>query len=446
MSVQDADKVLQWLDSEGIDTQCVAPSKSGSRGTGLVAKRNLQRGTVVLSVPQRLWLTPSVFDSSPLASHADVVTKPWLKLALYLMLARSGHAGSEYAPYIDALPECTDSPLFWSPEDAELLAGSQLQAGLQSYTAFLEREYSNLCENVFPRDKDLFDGNIFSFDSFVWAFGILRSRALPPCDSGADVAIIPGLDLANYNPSAAGSPMERAKEGFFRRKQQMRLRAHADIAEGDEVFVDYATTSKGDQESALDFGFVESSESKPSYKLTIYVSADDKFKDDKDDCLNVCGLGEVPVFSLQPTDPVPDGLLPALRIRQLNGTDAFLLEATFRDNILSIVENPISEENEAAVCDYMLDMCKHILDGYVTSQADDRSVVQSSESTLQQKTAALITLGEKQSLIATMDAFEGQRSRLHSLEYYQERRLRQLGLLDEEGERVSLDPFREIVG
>jgi [ribulose-bisphosphate carboxylase]-lysine N-methyltransferase len=155
-------------------------------------------------------------------------------------------------------------------------------------------------------------------------------------------------------------------------------------------------------------------------------------------------LGEEPTFDLQPTDPVPDGLLPALRLLQLGGQDAFLLEATFRDQILSIVENPISKENEAAVYEYMLDGCRQILSGYSTSSDEERSVLQSNDSTLAQRTASLITLGEKQSLRATMDEFEAQLGRLDSLEYYQERRLRELGLMDEEGDRVPLDPFREI--
>lgn len=439
-----AEEVLQWLDSEGVNISAVRSQHCGVHGVGVVARQALSRGSDALRVPRRLWLTPSLFEDSQLGEYSRLVTKPWLRLALYLMLARSGRAGGALAPYIDSLPEITDSPLFWTSSDAHLLEGTQLHSAVQSYLSFLEREYSFLSENVFSLDRSLFDRSTFSFDRFVWAFAILRSRALPPCDSGSDIALIPGLDLANYSPSASGSRLEKAKEGFFPRRQLMVLKAHTGLSEGDEIFVDYGIGQKNDRETALDFGFIEPIESKPAYQLSIRIPNSDPLKDDKDDCLSVCSLSEEPTFDLQPTDPVPDGLLPALRLLQLGGQDAFLLEATFRDQILSIVENPISKENEAAVYEYMLDGCRQILSGYSTSSDEERSVLQSNDSTLAQRTASLITLGEKQSLRATMDEFEAQLGRLDSLEYYQERRLRQLGLMDEEGDRVPLDPFREI--
>lgn len=45
----------------------------------------------------------------------------------------------------------------------------------------------------------VFPPEAFTEQAFVWAFGILRSRALPPVDQGDGIALVPGLDLANHS-------------------------------------------------------------------------------------------------------------------------------------------------------------------------------------------------------------------------------------------------------
>ena len=53
-----------------------------------------------------------------------------------------------------------------------------------------------------------------------------------------------------------------------------------------------------------------------------------------------------------------------------------------------------------------------------------------------------VRLGEKRALQAVADAFAATRAALPSLEYYQERRLRGLNLMDERGQS-TYDPFKD---
>lgn len=48
-------------------------------------------------------------------------------------------------------------------------------------------------------NPEVFPPEAFTEQAFVWAFGILRSRALPPVDQGDGIALVPGLDLANHS-------------------------------------------------------------------------------------------------------------------------------------------------------------------------------------------------------------------------------------------------------
>lgn len=54
-----------------------------------------------------------------------------------------------------------------------------------------------------------------------------------------------------------------------------------------------------------------------------------------------------------------------------------------------------------------------------------------------------VRLGEKEALDSTLRFFEDRNSQLSELEYYQERRLRGLGLLDDNGNTTYDDFFRD---
>ena len=54
-------------------------------------------------------------------------------------------------------------------------------------------------------------------------------------------------------------------------------------------------------------------------------------------------------------------------------------------------------------------------------------------------------LGEKETLDVTMRYFEDRMSKLKQLEYYQERRLKGLGLLDDDGNNTWDDFFKDSI-
>ena len=59
--------------------------------------------------------------------------------------------------------------------------------------------------------------------------------------------------------------------------------------------------------------------------------------------------------------------------------------------------------------------------------------------------ALRVRLGEKRALQATMEAYQTMLAAAPGLEYYQERRLRSLKLLDEGG-KSTYDPFNDSFG
>jgi [ribulose-bisphosphate carboxylase]-lysine N-methyltransferase len=276
--------------------------------------------------------------------------------------------------------------------DAELaeLEGSQLGASAASYRSYVAGVWAGLTAGPLAAAPDAFPSATFNEASFAWAFGTLRARALPPADAGAALALIPGLDLVNH--AAGGAPAwtpARAGGGLLAAAANaagvgvpadaatapaMTLAAARSYDAGEQVYGTYAADAL-DSQTALDYGFVDNASPQPGYLLQLSVPEDDRFVDDKMDVLEVARLPLSPQFALRPGASPPPPLRTFLRLLNLNGTDAFLLEPLFRDAAWNIIGEPISLNNERAACRSMIDGCAAALAGYATSASQDEQAL-----------------------------------------------------------------------
>ena len=125
--------------------------------------------------------------------------------------------------------------------------------------------------------------------------------------------------------------------------------------------------SKSNAELALDYGFVEKKSVRNSYTLTLQISESDPFFEDKLDIAETNGLGETTEFNIDLGKPLPPAMLLYLRLVALGGSDAFLLEALFRNTVWGHLELPVSRANEELICRVVQDACKSALSGYQTT-------------------------------------------------------------------------------
>lgn len=125
--------------------------------------------------------------------------------------------------------------------------------------------------------------------------------------------------------------------------------------------------NKSNAELALDYGFIEPNADRYAYTLTLGISESDPFFDDKVDVAESNGFSQTAYFDIFYNRPLPEGMLPYLRLVALGGTDAFLLESLFRDSIWGHLEVPMSRDNEELVCKAVRDACKSALAGYHTT-------------------------------------------------------------------------------
>ncbi|GAU39031.1 hypothetical protein TSUD_59870 [Trifolium subterraneum] len=400
----------KWLKDEGVIT-AKTPVKASvvPEGLGLVALKDISRNDVVLQVPKRLWINPDAVEASEIGKVCSEL-KPWLSVILFLIRERS-RSDSIWKHYF----------------------GTQLLNTTLSVKEYVKNECLKLEKEIILPNKRLFPSPV-TLDDFFWAFGILRSRAFSRLRN-ENLVIIPFADLINHSDRVTTT--DHAYEvtgaaGLFSWDYLFSIRSPLSVKAGEQVYIQY-DLNKSNAEMALDYGFIEPNVDRHAYTLTLDISESDPFFDDKLDVAESNGFAQTAYFDIFYNRPIPPGLLPYLRLVALGGTDAFLLESLFRDSIWGHLELPVSRDNEELLCKAVRDACKSALAGYHTTIEQDRKL---KEENLDYRLAIAVGVreGEKMVLQQIDEIFEQKESELDQLEYYQERRLKDLGLCGESGD------------
>ncbi|KAL2226180.1 ribulose-1,5 bisphosphate carboxylase/oxygenase large subunit N-methyltransferase, chloroplastic [Sesamum indicum] len=437
---QTVQRFWQWLKDEGV-VSSKTPVKPGivTEGLGLVATRNIGRNEVVLEVPKRFWINQDAAAASEIGSICSGL-KPFIAVALFLLSEKFKGEESKWKYYIDVLPESTNSTIYWSEEELLEIQGTQLLSTTLGVKEFVQNEFLKVEEEVILPNKQLFPFPL-TLDDFFWAFGILRSRAFSRLRN-QNLVVIPFADLINH--SAKVTTEDHAHEvrgpaGLFSWDYLFQLRSPLSLKAGEQVFIQY-DIKKSNADMALDYGFIESNSDRDAFTLTLEISESDEFFADKLDIAESNGLEETAYFDIKYGQPLPTAMLPYLRLVALGGSDAFLLESIFRNSIWGFLELPISRANEELICKVVRSACKSALSGYPTTIEEDEKLKEEGNLSPRLEIAVGIRIGEKKVLQQIDDIFRERESELDLLEYYQERRLKDLGLVGEQGEIIFWEP------
>lgn len=304
---------------------------------------------------------------------------------------------------------------------------------------YVQNECLKVQEEIILPHKQLFPHPITS-DDFLWAFGILRSRAFSRL-RGQNLVLIPLADLINHSPGVTTEDYayEIKGAGLFSRDLLFSLRTPVPVKAGEQVLIQY-DLNKSNAELALDYGFIESKSDRNAYTLTLEISESDPFFGDKLDIAETNGLGESAYFDIVLGSTLPPAMLQYLRLVALGGTDAFLLESIFRNTIWGHLELPVSRANEELICRAVRDACKSALSGFHTTIEEDEQLLQGGNLDPRLRIAVGVRAGEKRVLQQIDEIFKERELELDELEYYQERRLKELGLVGEQGDIIFWEP------
>ncbi|KAJ4973893.1 hypothetical protein NE237_007067 [Protea cynaroides] len=425
----------KWVCDKGVLSNKAPPVMPGivPEGLGLVAQKDIARNEVVLEVPKKFWINSDTVAASEIGKVCGGL-KPWISIALFLIREKSKE-DSPWRSYLDILPQTTDSTIYWSEEELSEIQGTQLLSTTLGVKEYVQSEFLKVEQEVILPHMDLFPTPI-TLEDFSWAFGILRSRAFSRL-RGQNLVLIPLADLINHSPSITTEEYawETKQAGLFSRDLLFSLRTPVFVKAGEQVLIQY-DLGKSNAELALDYGFIESRPERNAYTLTLQISESDPFLGDKLDIAESNGLGETAYFDIILGCSLPPAMLPYLRLVALGGTDAFLLESIFRNKVWGFLGLPVSRANEELICRVVRDACASALSGYHTTIEEDEKLREGGKLDPRLEVAVGIRTGEKKVLEQIDGIFRERELELDELEYYQERRLKDLGLVGEQGDII----------
>lgn len=430
------DGLKTWLAKRGTASDSVAITSSFVDNSSLlVAAKDLNQGETVLAVPDNNWLSPQY--AAKIVPQLSTL-EPWLQIAVLLMIERS-NSNSELRPYLDQIESENHNPLLWPQEDLRLLEGSQVLQDLASYREFFKTKYAELQDGLF-KSAIRMPAEAQSWSNFCWAVATVRSRSHAPLEN-ADVALVPLADSVRHSRKANVVWKTKAS-GLFGRGRQLCVETTRNIRKGEELTMDYAPGAP-DSQVVRDYGVLDRDNLQPGYNLHLALPASDRYLDDKLDILE--NSAKLPVeldVVMRAGQPPSSDMMAYLRLKQLSGADSFLLESIFRNEIWDHVSNPVSADNEAAVCAAMAKGAAQALSAYPTTLEQDFARLRDGSLVpgTNQEVAVQVVAGEKEVLDSLQRWFEARSSDLRGLEYYQERRLKRLGLMTEDG-RSTYDNF-----
>mmetsp|Transcript_17331 Transcript_17331/g.25242 ORF Transcript_17331/g.25242 Transcript_17331/m.25242 type:complete len:371 (+) Transcript_17331:1273-2385(+) len=331
-------------------------------------------------------------------------------------------------------------PIMWKEDDQEVLQSS-LTKKLYRILDDMEDDSSWLEEKIWAKDRDTFPESVelngeaypcFSSVGFAWGLAIASSRSVFVDGSSR---LVPILDMANHNDLGA-EEVQGGTVGTFGTTKGVVLKMGQGkkYEEGKEVYASYGPKSAA--EYLLDHGFVPKvarSMRTSVAELTFEVDKADRFYDDKLDVLEFETYDNSPMEPTQSFDVVsemgndgaPDpAMIQFLRLAKLSSEDAFLLESIFRNEIWEFMSYPVSEPNERDALEMVVAACTKALEGMegTESSADDED--ESSPASL----CAIVRASENRALTRTLQFVNREKEALDLKEYYQERRLKDLGL------------------
>lgn len=455
----------------------VAPSPSGHR-LGLVATDRIGKDSVALSIPydDQLVLTADLASKTVLGGVLPEGYDGWTgDVGLLAMLvlnemaradessgegsASGGGGGGIALPkrkaecqalirsWIKALPSPEEMvalhPLLWDEDAQEQLQGSSTKKVYRTLDD-IEEDGTWLTERVWSADRTKFPEQVtingqvrpcFTLEGFAWAVAIASSRS---SFVDGSLRILPIMDLANH-ADLGTEEVRGGTMGAFGTTKGAEIRtASTKVYEvGDEVFVNYGPKSAA--EYLLEHGFIpKQARTTAVSELTFEVDPDDRFYDDKLDILEFETYDSAPMEPLQSFDVVqepgrdgePDpAIMQFLRLVKLGGKDAFLLESIFRKEVWGFVGLPVSEANERSVVEEIEAACAKALEEMNAIEKDGGAGGETDENdTSPEGLCAIVRDAERKALTRTSEYMQREREALDLKEYYQERRLKDLGL------------------
>jgi [ribulose-bisphosphate carboxylase]-lysine N-methyltransferase len=453
--LDEASALIEWVRASGgsADGIAVMSSQDGhGAGVGLYSTKGAGQGKVVLSIPLSLGLSAESCLRSSLGTYLaefEPNLSDYSFIALALIHERRLGDQSPWAPWLTNSPSLlpaagfTELPLLWGQEAISEFDTSST-VGVMSRVESIWADFFWLQENVFNANPLFFPESVFNYESFYTAVVVALSRAVFVTSPGYTwPVLLPLLDLVNHadnNPTATMAWQASKEGGLFGgatpESATLVVKSQSGVSSDQQLTMRYGWQTAG--ELFLTHGVLP--EPLPhSCSFTFSIAEDDPEFDDKADILETEGLTVEETWVIsdgRQRAMIPENMMAFMRLKHLSGEDVFILEAVFKDRVwLEHMKQPFTEENERAVLTHLASAIEEKLGRITVSYQEDLKIIAIADRQSPAYGFANIRYAERRALEEFGKAISLQLDGLKKIEYYHERRLGGLGLL--EGDEVD---------
>eukprot|EP00587_Corethron_hystrix_P002337 CAMPEP_0113312620 /NCGR_PEP_ID=MMETSP0010_2-20120614/9385_1 /TAXON_ID=216773 ORGANISM="Corethron hystrix, Strain 308" /NCGR_SAMPLE_ID=MMETSP0010_2 /ASSEMBLY_ACC=CAM_ASM_000155 /LENGTH=572 /DNA_ID=CAMNT_0000168497 /DNA_START=73 /DNA_END=1788 /DNA_ORIENTATION=- /assembly_acc=CAM_ASM_000155 len=392
--------LLSWLEEEGevylselsdwataphplaVSTETVDETTNESTGRGLLARRRVNEGDELLTIPMRMCMT---IGAARRVFGGEIVPEGMNEyLAIALLMIRENfvlkNTKSEWAAYMGVLPAVKEvNPTFtWTDEDLTFLEGSPVVAATKSMQAKLRREYDTLLGDqntgLIHRYPNMFPEEHYTFDNWIWAFTMLFSRAirLRNLKEGEALAMVPYADLINHSPFS-GAYVDGRESGswlFKDGQEEVILYADRGYRKMEQVYISYGPKSNADLLLLYGFALERNPFNSVDVTVSIATTLNDLLLVEKREYLKKVGREQTVDFPCY-ADRYPTEMLEYLRLMQMTPEDT-------RGKPLAAFDytRTISAANEQAVLASIIEAVRNQLSLYPTTEEQDAALIQ----------------------------------------------------------------------
>ncbi|KAL4233758.1 SET domain-containing protein 4 [Mactra antiquata] len=266
-----------WMKKEFGFKNKLVPAVFPTTGRGLMTRKSIRPGEILVSLPQRLLITTQTVLDSDIGKHIKR-WKPKLTpqqcLTVFLIWEKHKHTESPWFPYINMLPVTFTSPGYFSSTELSFLPKC-VRLKVDEVLEKLDCSYREVKHYSKYHWTELYD--ILTYDLYIWSWYVINSRSVYyqsnhskylSTDEPDNIALAPYLDLLNHSSQA------NVKAGYNAITNCYEIITYDVYKPYQEVFISYGC--HGNQKLFIEYGFY------------IPDNCNDVYEISYDDILNAC--------------------------------------------------------------------------------------------------------------------------------------------------------------
>ncbi|KAM9786546.1 actin-histidine N-methyltransferase isoform X2 [Syngnathus typhle] len=397
--------LVSWAKANGSSCDGLQIGNFGKEGYGLQAKKDIKAEELFLCIPRKMMMTLESAQTSILGPllRQDRILKAMgnVSLALHLLCERANPT-SRWLPYIRSLPQDYSTPLYYQPEEVQLLLGTQAIQDVFSQFKNTARQYAYFYKllQTHPAAAVLPLKDSFTFDDYRWAVSSVMTRQNQiPTEDGSQItqALIPLWDMCNHTNGLITT-------GYNLEDDRCECVALTNYKENEQIYIFYGTRSNTD--FFVHNGFFFQDNVHDRVKIKLGISKSERLYAMKAEVLARAGLPVSCVFALHASgSPVSAQLLAFLRVFCM--TEEELKDYLVGDSVNKILnlsnhEFPVSWGNEIKLWTFLETRLTLLLGNYKSTSEEDSVMLQQPDLSAHARAAIQLRLAEKQILLKSL--------------------------------------------